>query len=44
LILDAAERFRRLAPQEQEEVIAIQTPPMPEPRLGILPADSARVQ
>ena len=38
-ILDAAERFKKLAPEEQERIVAMQRPPMPEPRLGILPAD-----
>ena len=38
-ILDAAERFRPLSPEEQEEVIRSLRTPMPEPGLGILPAD-----
>ncbi len=34
-VLDAAERFRRLTPQEQEAVVSSQRPPLPEPRLAI---------
>ena len=34
-ILDAAERFRPLSADEQAEAIAVQRPPMPEPRLAI---------
>ena len=35
LVLDAAERFNRLSFEEQNEVIASQIPPRPEPRLAI---------
>ena len=38
-VLDAAERFRPLDVQEQEAVVEAQHPPLPEPRLAILPAD-----
>lgn len=38
-VLDAAERFRPLTASQQEEVIAGQQPPLPEPGLGILAAD-----
>ena len=34
-ILDAAERFRPLSQEEQEEIVATLQPPLPEPRLGI---------
>ena len=37
--LDAAERFRPLSPEEQEAVVRRQSPPLPEPGLGILAAD-----
>ena len=37
-ILDAAERFRPLAESEQQEAVDSQSPPYPEPGLGILPA------
>ncbi len=38
-VLDAAERFNPLTATQQEEVIASQQPPLPEPGLGILAAD-----
>ena len=38
-VLDAAERFSPLTATQQEEVIAGQQPPLPEPGLGILAAD-----
>ena len=38
-VLDAAERFRPLGADEQETVVEAQHPPLPEPRLAILPAD-----
>ena len=37
--LDAAERFRPLSADEQAEVVGRQSPPLPEPGLGILAAD-----
>ena len=37
-VLDAAERFTPLSSTEQEEVLKSQRPPLPEPKLGILPA------
>ncbi len=37
-ILHAAERFRPFTPEENEEVIRRQRPPVPEPRLAISPA------
>ena len=37
-VLDAAERFRPLSAAEQEAVVKAQHPPLPEPRLAILPA------
>ena len=37
-VLDAAERFSPLNPDEQEEVIRDQRPPLPEPKLGIIPS------
>ena len=37
--LDAAERFRPLSADEQADVVASQSPPLPEPGLGILAAD-----
>jgi aryl-alcohol dehydrogenase-like predicted oxidoreductase len=37
--LDAAERFRTLSPIEQADVVSRQSPPLPEPGLGILAAD-----
>ena len=37
-VLDAAERFRPLSPAEQDDVLAAQRPPLPEPGLGILSA------
>lgn len=37
--LDAAERFRTLSADEQAEVVDRQSPPLPEPGLGILAAD-----
>ena len=36
-VLDAAQRFTLLSPTEQEAVVGEQRPPLPEPRLGILP-------
>ena len=36
-VLDAAERFTPLSATEQEEVLRSQRPPLPEPKLGILP-------
>jgi len=38
-VLDAAERFRLLGADEQEEVVSAQRPPLPEPNLAILPVD-----
>ncbi|MEE8442227.1 MAG: aldo/keto reductase [Dehalococcoidia bacterium] len=38
-VLDAADRFKPLSTHEQEEVVQAQHPPLPEPRLAILPAD-----
>jgi predicted aldo/keto reductase-like oxidoreductase len=38
-VLDAAERFRPLSPDEQESVIAAQRPPLPHPELAIPAAD-----
>lgn len=38
-VLDAAERFVPLSVDEQETVVEAQHPPLPEPRLAILPAD-----
>lgn len=38
-LLDAAERFKALTAPQQEDVIAGQQPPLPEPGLGILAAD-----
>ena len=38
-VLDAAERFNPLTATQQEEVIASQQPPLPEPGLGILAAN-----
>ena len=37
-VLDAAERFESLADSEQAEVMAEQRPPLPEPKLAIVPA------
>lgn len=37
--LDAAERFRPLSADEQADVVGRQSPPLPEPGLGILAAD-----
>lgn len=37
--LDAAERFRPLSAVEQADVVGRQSPPLPEPGLGILAAD-----
>ena len=37
-VLDAAERLRPLSPAEQDDVLAAQRPPLPEPGLGILSA------
>ena len=37
-LLDAAERFTPLGNAEQEEIVASQRPPLPEPALGILQA------
>ena len=37
-LLDAAERFSALSREDQEEVVASQSPPLPEPALAILPA------
>ena len=37
-VLDAAERFEELADSEQAEVMAEQRPPLPEPKLAIVPA------
>jgi len=37
-VLDAAERFVRLTSVELEEIVRSQAPPLPEPRLAILPA------
>ena len=35
-VLDAAERFKPLSSERQEEIVQGQRPPLPEPRLGIL--------
>ncbi len=37
-VLDAAERFSRLSDEEMAQVVASQSPPLPEPALAILPA------
>ena len=37
-VLDAAERFKPLSDMEQSEVVDGQRPPLPEPKLAILPA------
>ena len=37
-VLDAAERFAPLSATQQQEIISSQTPPVPEPGLGILSA------
>ena len=37
-VLDAAERFTPLTPDQQEEVIRSQRPALPEPKLGIIPS------
>ena len=39
-VLDAAQRFAPLGREEQEEVVAGQSPPLPEPKLAILGRDS----
>jgi len=36
-VLDAAERFKPLSPEQLGEIVQGQPPPLPEPRLGILP-------
>jgi len=36
-VLDAAERFKPLSAERQDEIVQGQRPPLPEPRLGILP-------
>ncbi len=38
-VLDAAERFKPLGKEEQEEIVRSQRPPLPEAALAILPAD-----
>ena len=35
--LDAAERFRLMTAAEQEETVRGRQPPLPEPKLGMLP-------
>ena len=35
-VLDAAERFVSLSAKEQDEIVQSQSPPLPEPNLGIL--------
>ena len=37
-VLDAAERYRSLSGAEQERIVQGQRPPLPEPKLAILPA------
>ncbi len=37
-VFDAAERFKPMTEEQQEAAIAGQSPPRPEPKLGILPA------
>ncbi len=37
-VLDAAERYRSLSGAEQERIVEGQRPPLPEPKLAILPA------
>ena len=38
MVFDAAERFRPLSQEEQETIVREQRPPLPEPKLAILPA------
>jgi hypothetical protein len=38
-VLDAAERFSPMTPEEQEAAVSVQHPPLPHPELAIIAAD-----